>query len=120
MGDDLDEMTDDAVYGLWDESEPVLPSEETLKLAKRVLKLLGTTLFPSRVVEDSEGGIVIGFEKGENKYADFECCDDGELLAAMSNRVDEPIVWTIDTSSDRHILKAITLVAEFLEGGEGE
>jgi hypothetical protein len=74
--------------------------------AKRILSLLKTMpVSPTRVVASSEGGVAICFVN-EDCYADFECFNDGEILAVKYRGTDEPTVWEV-TPADEPIKAAI-------------
>jgi len=82
----------------WDGFKAEPPTEEALCWADRVLGLLHNLDFrPDRIDASAEGGITLAFISG-NRYADIECFNSGEILAATSNRIDEPDVWEVAAS----------------------
>lgn len=79
----------------WDSYGAEPPNERARNAAETVLALLkATSLPPTRVVPSSEGGVGICFVD-EDRYADFECFNDGEILAVRYRGTEEPIVWEV-------------------------
>jgi len=79
----------------WDSYGAEVPNEGSLSVASRVLKALRSlNLPPTRVVPSSEGGVSFCFVQGE-AYADIECLNSGEILAAAYRGTLEPRVWEL-------------------------
>ena len=79
----------------WDSYGADAPNEAALVSARDILKILEFAAFPpTRIVPSAEGGAGICFVEGEN-YADIECLNTGEILAAMYCGQAEPTVWEV-------------------------
>src|SRR5437764_2133473 len=75
-------------------------------------QLQANQIVPTRIVASAEGGIAICFMNDE-KYADIEFLNSGEILGVVSNRRDKPTVWEIDPSS-RELMGAALRISQFL------
>ncbi len=83
----------------WDSYDAETPNLLAIAKTRLILeKLEQLNLVPTDVCPSVEGGASIYFIKG-NKYADFECFNSGEILAGISNSVDEPSVLEVDLDS---------------------
>jgi hypothetical protein len=79
----------------WDSYGAAAPNREARKTAERILTLLSAlSVSPTRVVASSEGGVGICFVY-EDRYADIECFNTGETVAARYRGMGEPHVWQI-------------------------
>jgi hypothetical protein len=82
------------------------PNDESRTRATKVLTVLQDQFFPpTKVVPSSEGGVAICFIK-DDRYADIEFLNTGEILAVTYRGVEEPTVWpilndTLDLAIDR-------------------
>lgn len=95
----------------WDSYDAEAPNLLAVAKARVIIKKLEELQFvPTNVCPSVEGGTSIYFIKG-NKYADFEFFNSGEILAGMSNRVDEPVVWKV---SRDNIENSIERIRQFL------
>lgn len=90
----------------WDSYGAEPPNETARNTAERVLGLLRRmSVPPARVVASAEGGVGICFVH-EDRYADLECFNDGEIVAVSYRGTDEPDVWDV-TPQDESIKAAI-------------
>jgi hypothetical protein len=79
----------------WDSYGAEAPNEGARNTAERILALLRSTLLaPTRIIASSEGGIGICFVH-EDRYADFECFNTGEIVAVSYRGTDEPHAWEV-------------------------
>jgi hypothetical protein len=79
----------------WDSYGAETPNEAAVNTATMILGLLKSMYVPpTRVVASSEGGVGICFVH-EDSYADFECFNDGEIVAVSYRGTDEPLVWEV-------------------------
>lgn len=84
----------------WDSYGAKAPNDEARNTAERVLTLLSAlSVSPTRVVASSEGGVGICFVH-EDRYADIECFNTGEIVAARYRGMGEPHVWQIAPEDD--------------------
>jgi hypothetical protein len=75
------------------EGEP--PSQDALRTASLLGRtFIGYGLIPDAVTASSEGGIAICFMRNQ-KYADVECLNSGEILAVRYSAADDPAAWEI-------------------------
>lgn len=89
------------------------PSEDSLSEARALLgRLRASNFVPSRVMPSAEGGIGICFEDGE-RYADFECTNDGRITGVISDRKGFVEAFAVDRSFEGES-QAIAKVREFL------
>lgn len=80
------------------DSEP--PNSTALYWGRVVIEILTSIDFPpSHILASAEEGINISFICDE-KYADIECLNIGEILAVKSNRRDYPDVWQVNPSRE--------------------
>jgi hypothetical protein len=86
------------------DSEP--PSQVARSSARGILLTATTLIIPNRVVASAQGGVGICFYKGD-KYADIECLNTGEILAATSDGKGEPIVWEVAPNRVKEALERI-------------
>jgi hypothetical protein len=87
----------------WDSYEAEAPSESARNTAARILSLLVLlSLAPTRIVASSEGGVGICFVN-EDRYADFECFNTGEILAVRYRGTGEP--YARDVSPEDEAIK---------------
>lgn len=79
----------------WDSYGADIPNKRSMSAASRILSALRSlNLPPTRVVPSSEGGVSFCFVQGE-AYADIECLNSGEILAAAYRGTLEPHVWEL-------------------------
>ena len=84
----------------------------------KVLNELGAQNFlEGRVTPSAEGGLAIVFNN-ENKYADIECFNNGEILAIVSDLPNRSIVWAVSEDPDstsKTSYATIKAIKEFLQ-----
>lgn len=77
----------------WDSYDAPAPNERAITQAKQILEQLRqANLTPDAVEASAEGGIGICFMDGD-KYAHFECFNDGEITGVVYQGQNEPVVW---------------------------
>lgn len=96
-----------------DGAEPPAPIAQEWALIT-LAQLQADQFLPSRVVASAEGGVAICFSK-DNKYADIEFLNSGEILGVISNRRDRPVAWEI-TASPSELARASVRIRHFFEG----
>jgi len=95
----------------WDGADAEPPNKKSIELAQKALAACGeASLMPAGVSPSVEGGTSIYFVRG-NKYADFEFFNDGEILAGMSDRAQEPQISELKIAN---ILDTISSIKQFL------
>ncbi len=83
------------------------PNAAAISNAKNVLeRCIFMGIVPTKVLASAEEGVAVIFDDGE-KYADIESFNTGEILAIISNRHSEPVVWTIDSDTTDSALERI-------------
>ena len=100
----------------WDTygSEP--PNNRAIVLAHQILIALNEEdLLPDRTVPSAEGGVSMSFYEGE-KFAMIECFNDGETVAAWSDRQGKIETWEViwENSSDLDLRESINRIRDFL------
>ncbi len=84
----------------WDTYGAPPPNRSSISNAPSILALFEKAyLTPAKVVPSAEGGAGIVFVRGE-RYADVECLNDGDVLAAKYTGEGEPEVWEVKTRSE--------------------
>ena len=102
----------------WDSYDAEPPSELAIANAKRVLHVIwsvGLGLPIKTIAPSVEGGVGIVFAGSEQRYADIECFNDGEILGIISEGVSDPSVWTVGEESGM-LRQAIEKISAFLNG----
>ncbi len=97
------ETLEDLSHG-WNDDSPV-PNEESIRVAGKILDVLDEIpLIPRRVVPDAEGGVSIYFFGGktlsggaQQRYASISSSNEGEIVALVHDRDDEPRAWNVDS-----------------------
>lgn len=98
----------------WDGFGAEPPGQEAIGLAEQVLGALAEAhLRPSRIGASVEGGVTIAFLRS-GKYADVECFNTGEMLAATSDRHGKPDVWEVPLG-DQEIKRTLERIREHIE-----
>lgn len=100
----------------WDSYNADPPNDKALINALNILDLLFESAFyPTRIVASVEGGVSFLFIR-DIKYADIECDNDSDILAGMSDRTGEPILWQVSQKDEEKSLsKTISKISSFLE-----
>ncbi len=97
----------------WDSYGAEPPNEKARTKAAQILSNLEVAaLLPTRLVPSAEGGVGFCFVEAD-RYADIECLNTGEILAAMYCGQQDPDVWEIDHSSES-IQAAIEQIREHI------
>ncbi len=97
----------------WDSYGAAAPNDAARNTAERILALLSDlAVSPTRVVASSEGGVGICFVHGD-RYADIECFNTGEIVAARYRGTGEPHVWQIAPEQDAMIAAIEQIRAHF-------
>jgi hypothetical protein len=102
----------------WDSYDAEPPGETAITNARQVLSVLWSAGLASsiRAVSPSaEGGVGIVFAASDQKYADIECFNDGEILAITSEGAAEPLVWPLNGEAET-LRRAIDTISTFLNG----
>jgi hypothetical protein len=90
----------------WDSYDADPPNEAARMTAHRILAILEHDAYPPcRIVASAEGGVGLCFVEGD-RYADIECLNSGEILAAKFRGDREPTVWETE-NVDRSIKATI-------------
>ncbi len=97
----------------WDSNDAESPNQTAIQNCQLVLtQLVKANLKPSLIEPSTDDGIAVGFW-AENRYADIECLNDGEILAMTHDRgVAEPEIWEIHATKMSETIKKIK---KFLE-----
>ena len=97
----------------WDTYQSEAPSEQTIRLAREVLRTLADEDFaPSSLDPSSEGGVSLSFRNGD-RYSDIECFNSGEVLAVVSRAGQDTDVWELNNLAD-DLPQAINRIRSFL------
>lgn len=90
----------------WDGLGAPAPSATAVLAAADILRACAHgQLVPTGVVPSAEGGIGVTFRRG-SLYADIECFNDGDILAAFDRGTGTPEVWPVGPD-DRAIRAAL-------------
>jgi hypothetical protein len=82
------------------------PNEFARDLAKQILLSATNVAVPNRVAPSAQGGVGICFYR-DNKYADVEFLNTGEILATTSDGTGRPQVWEVKPSEMKGALERI-------------
>jgi hypothetical protein len=102
----------------WDSYDAEPPGETAITNARQVLGVLWSVGLASsiRAVSPSaEGGVGIVFAGSDQKYADIECFNDGEILAITSEGMTEPSVWPLNGEAET-LRRAVDMIQHTLNG----
>ncbi len=98
----------------WDSYGAEPPNNLAISLAHKALDVLTEMNFrPSRVTPSVENGIGISFIF-EDKYADIECFNTGEVLAVISDGKEIPDVWEVELTR-QGLKSAVGKIRVFLQ-----
>jgi hypothetical protein len=82
----------------WDTYGSEAPSREALSAAAAIAKaFISFGLIPDAITPSAEGGVALCFLRNQ-KYADIECFNSGEILAVRYSSHENPKAWTIQPS----------------------
>jgi hypothetical protein len=97
---------------LWPEGVDA-PSTDSLVWARLVLQRFAEIgVAPSKVVASAEGGTAVCLVDG-NRYADIESLNSGAILAVLSDKYSEPVVWDVEPN-ESGIALAIDRIRKFI------
>lgn len=97
----------------WDSYGAPPPNRLAVSRAMRVLRVLNKEGLPAPCINPSaEEGVCMSFRAG-CLYADMECFNSGEILAATSDGKGERRVWEVH-SRESEIIKAARVIRTFL------
>ena len=82
------------------------PNELAKDIAEMILLATPSVQIPDRVAPSAQGGIGIFFYKDE-KYADIECLNTGEILGTTVTGNGDPDVWPINPTEIKNALEKI-------------
>jgi hypothetical protein len=82
------------------------PSNFVIEVATTILLTASNIRVPDRVAASAQGGIGIFFYN-DQKYADIECFNTGEILGTTADGDGEPEVWTINPTETKAALEKI-------------
>ena len=98
----------------WDSYGAEAPNDIALNWTKEILNILSKMEFaPTRITPSVENGVGISFIC-DNKYADIECFNEGDILAITSDGKGDPEVWEVEANS-LGITSAIEKIRVFLQ-----
>jgi hypothetical protein len=83
----------------WDSNGADKPAQTALANAASIGRaFIKKGLVPDALTPSSEGGVAICFMRNQ-KYADIECFNSGEVLAVRYSSTEDPYAWTIGTNA---------------------
>jgi hypothetical protein len=87
----------------WDTHGAEAPNQTILWNSRIILEMLfHLDLFPNDIVPSAEGGVGIVFKKDE-RYADIELFNDGDIIVTMSKKDGNPLVKEVETITHQEI-----------------
>ncbi len=79
----------------WDTFGTERPSQQAISTAAQIAEsFIQFGLVPDAIVPSAEGGVAICFLRNQ-KYADIECLNSGEVLAVRYSSRDDPQAWAV-------------------------
>ena len=79
----------------WDTYDAEPPSQRAITTAEQIAKaFIGFGLIPDAVTPSAEGGVAICFVRNQ-KYADVECFNSGDILGVRYSSSEDPRAWAI-------------------------
>lgn len=83
----------------WNTYDAKPPSSLAMTTSLRMLRTLSSLdCLPDKVLPLADGGVAFVYKHGP-LYANFECFNDGDVTAGISNRSDHHEAWDVDLSS---------------------
>jgi hypothetical protein len=99
----------------WDSYNAPSPNALATRNALRILSLVeASDLLTVRVMPSAEGGVALCFVR-EDRYADLECSNDGEVFGVRYVGKQMPILLPTD-ASDSSIRAALTEIQDHIRG----
>lgn len=105
--EDFRDLKDD-----WDKDGAEAPNFASIDKSREILEIIsGVNITPTNISPSVEGGISTYFIK-DNKYADIECFNSGEVLTSKSDRVNEPEITELFNEDD--VINFAEQIKEFI------
>lgn len=83
----------------WDGCHAESPNSTALNWTKEILEILVCLKFaPTKIIPSVENGVGISFVYND-KYADIECFNEGNILAVTSDRQGNIEVWEVEATT---------------------
>jgi len=96
------------------------PSEDSMETAFELFcRLTDNQVFPTRVLPSPEGGVGLCFSRND-RYADLECFNSGNTLAAISDRHGKVDVFEVDPLNEKEMDDVIFRIGQFLDSNRSE
>lgn len=103
LGQQLTQLRD--LEAGWDGYNAEAPSRLAIENSERLLSyLIQNNFLPDQVMASVEGGIAMPYIRG-NIHVGFECCNDGDIVAVISEGTGNPQVWLVNLE-DRQDIEA--------------
>ena len=100
----------------WNTYQAEPPGPLAMRTSLRILRVLYSANFlPDRVLPLADGGAALVYSRG-SLYANFECYNDGEVTAGISNRSDFHDAWDVESVESGAVLDAAKRIRAFLNG----
>lgn len=97
----------------WDSYGAPAPNQIAFDMAKKILDLsIAKNFISMRIAPSVEGGIALGY-KNEDRYADFECFNDGDIVVMFMDK--DKIYSIFEVKDDLEIEQAIKQISIFIE-----
>lgn len=97
----------------WDSYGAAPPNDVALSLATKVLRYLGEAGLPAPCINPSaEEGVCMSFRSGD-LYADIECFNSGEVVAATLDALGKQHVWDV-AFSQPEMMQTVRLIRTHL------
>jgi hypothetical protein len=84
----------------WDSYGAVPPNSTSLLAARTILAVLASVdvdFRPTNIDASAEGGVCLAFSCND-RYADIECFNSGEIWAIVAKDGIDPIVWQVENN----------------------
>lgn len=83
----------------WDSYGSECPSQLAISAAAAIANaFISFGLIPDAIVPSAEGGIAICFVRNQ-KYADIECFNSGDILAVRYSQNEDPKAWALQANA---------------------
>lgn len=97
----------------WHSCNAAPPNGVSISEAAHVLRILAEKdLEPTSIGPSTDEGVCIAFECSAN-YADIECFNTGETLAAISDGAGKPVIWDVPR---RSVSDTVAKIKRFMSG----
>lgn len=81
-----------------------------ITVASVINEFANVGILPTGVIPSIDNDSISIYFISGNRYADIELFDSGEVLAAMSNRKDAPVIWKVDD-----IVESVSRIRDFID-----